>query len=740
MSPQKQNGEPLSIVWLALVFGSLVYTAVKLHRTILPNISEHLPGSSLYADEFVARSSPSCTLWLAESIVFPGERGVFVGTATPMGQALAPPEVLLAIVDANVNEFSPWHDIARSEHTIATVLKDQPKYLSTHRLDLVIPGLSSLLGCSDEFANVILSRNTTDIGLSITSPSAGSFSHVYQDSVRAAYDLWAGEELVFPCPAHTHGHFKEEFLLPSAATRNVFSLQGRDPLWLDESQHSICIDNLIDEPTTAVSQNVGRGAFAKRGVGAGDVLTTSPVILVDRSQMQIMEHISADQSDLPSAVLQQGVEFLDKLLGYQLWTNYCFGRPESTIMLFPTSPLVNAIHHSPSKEEANVMVRWKSGSPTTTELLKQTAHEALAIPASNDVLIEYVAIRDIQPGDEIFLNYGDEWEAAWQQHVESWDPLVSHVIKPFRHEIGLPKGFIPYTWYTADPDSKGDFLPQALAPGELAPIRWNDTQEVVTPNAYRLGLDKSVRMGLLKYCDEMGITDVLRRVTGGGNSLAIDSNTIVHLNGYKWFLQRPNSKWNSNLSWLSPYDQNSHDDYLQALSASKFDAVLDAIGRSLNMDGLVAFHLTFIAVSRSTRGYLHYDLRNTGRKMYNVIIPLNLADDTGPELDLQDASDDAAIGRYRYEYDVASLMGDDAYHATSACDYRSTKEFRMAATVYVADVNEMNAESIVDGYTQYFPPTDMELLLSWAGRHWKKGGGASLPKPHPNHILSRYRE
>jgi hypothetical protein len=35
-------------------------------------------------------------------------------------------------------------------------------------------------------------------------------------------------------------------------------------------------------------------------------------------------------------------------------------------------------------------------------------------------------------------------------------------------------------------------------------------------------------------------------------------------------------------------------------------------------------------------------------------------------------------------------------HATSAVDYRMNKEFRMAATVYIADVNEDNAQSIMN--------------------------------------------
>lgn len=36
---------------------------------------------------------------------------------------------------------------------------------------------------------------------------------------------------------------------------------------------------------------------------------------------------------------------------------------------------------------------------------------------------EMVATRDIKEGEEIFLDYGDAWEAAWKEHVQSWKPV-----------------------------------------------------------------------------------------------------------------------------------------------------------------------------------------------------------------------------------------------------------------------------------------------------------------------------
>jgi hypothetical protein len=39
------------------------------------------------------------------------------------------------------------------------------------------------------------------------------------------------------------------------------------------------------------------------------------------------------------------------------------------------------------------------------------------------VSFDYVAMRDIQEGEEMFMDYGDEWQAAWDDHVRTWEPL-----------------------------------------------------------------------------------------------------------------------------------------------------------------------------------------------------------------------------------------------------------------------------------------------------------------------------
>jgi hypothetical protein len=35
--------------------------------------------------------------------------------------------------------------------------------------------------------------------------------------------------------------------------------------------------------------------------------------------------------------------------------------------------------------------------------------------------MDYVATSDIQQGEELFLDYGNEWEEVWQNYTSSWE-------------------------------------------------------------------------------------------------------------------------------------------------------------------------------------------------------------------------------------------------------------------------------------------------------------------------------
>jgi hypothetical protein len=40
------------------------------------------------------------------------------------------------------------------------------------------------------------------------------------------------------------------------------------------------------------------------------------------------------------------------------------------------------------------------------------------------LLLEYYTLRDIKKGEELFMDYGADWQAAWDLHQQNWQPVT----------------------------------------------------------------------------------------------------------------------------------------------------------------------------------------------------------------------------------------------------------------------------------------------------------------------------
>ena len=102
-----------------------------------------------------------------------------------------------------------------------------------------------------------------------------------------------------------------------------------------------------------------------------------------------------------------------------LLLNYCFGHANSSLVFFPYAPIVNYINHSPTVP--NAKVRWSQHSTYEhADWIHTKSLDDIVEYDSAGLLMEFVATRDIAQGDEILIDYGAQWEDAWNTHVQQW--------------------------------------------------------------------------------------------------------------------------------------------------------------------------------------------------------------------------------------------------------------------------------------------------------------------------------
>lgn len=216
-------------------------------------------------------------------------------------------------------------------------------------------------------------------------------------------------------PLIHHGLVKRNTTI-TQALRNVYQPDAtRSISWLKEN--GSCLDRIRAAPSTI--KQAGRGAFAKQSFQPGDIITTSPVIHVKDKDILNMHHIGQDAEDETKFVKHQKI-------GTQIIANYCFSHPSTTLALCPYAAGVNLINHS--REIANVRLQWPSAN-----ILNHHA-SFLTIPPEEwgtlkpQLALNYIAARPIAAGEELFLDYGDEWQEKWEEHRRKW--YMSELVQP----------------------------------------------------------------------------------------------------------------------------------------------------------------------------------------------------------------------------------------------------------------------------------------------------------------------
>lgn len=312
-----------------------------------------------------------------------------------------------------------------------------------------MPGLPVICPCSSEGFNLeqiqtVYYRDWRDVrghSHDETPPSwqAGSFSYLSNSMFVAARDIQPGEELVVECADNS-----DEFN-PSDYPLSKFTPK-------EAGGYSICLDDKLEERLADHTPNVAggghggqRGLFAKKKLASGEVLTSSPMIPVHREEMTMdrekYNKLYEDQAELHGNYAKSGLPPKKE----QLLLNYMYGHPESNLLWLPTAPLIHSVNHANHDDKnvtPNAKIRWHSdkyteaqaaGKPLTRrqefhhkELLEMDSLEVVKKHGMG-LMVDLVATRDINDGEEILIDYGKAWDDALKQHKIDWDSAVESI-------------------------------------------------------------------------------------------------------------------------------------------------------------------------------------------------------------------------------------------------------------------------------------------------------------------------
>jgi hypothetical protein len=188
----------------------------------------------------------------------------------------------------------------------------------------------------------------------------------------------------------------------------------RDLEWL--KRNGKCMDNLVMGASTI--PHAGRGAFARRRIPAGGLVSPSPLIHIPDKAIMNMHELKKTFDSGKKAVFHRAN---DEVIGKQLLLNYCYGHPESSMLFYPAGAMTSFINHS--AEKANVRMRFTHENEDWMEIPPEDLLDDGY--TSMGLVMEIVALRDIEEGEEVLMDYGLEWQAAWDDHVERWKQGVA---------------------------------------------------------------------------------------------------------------------------------------------------------------------------------------------------------------------------------------------------------------------------------------------------------------------------
>ena len=216
-----------------------------------------------------------------------------------------------------------------------------------------------------------------------------------------------------------------------------------------------CADHLEAQPSTL--PHAGRGAFTRRRIAKGETVAPVPLIHIpNRSIFDMYEPLVPGHYPKPRKIDFRNVT--DVPVHRQLLLNYCFGHADTDLLLCPYGVGTALINHS--KEKVNAKIVWSTKHTTHPEWLDMNPAE-WTTSSSAGLAWEFVATRDLAQGEEVFLDYGDEWEEAWSEHVANWIhpttssclPISAETLNEYNEDLIVPtwsEGYLSFSTLNND--------------------------------------------------------------------------------------------------------------------------------------------------------------------------------------------------------------------------------------------------------------------------------------------------
>lgn len=361
---------------------------------------------------YESTNDDTCHYYLAESAIPMSGLGLFTTHPIEKGQmSQSMPDICIYVADTPKKDYTHFETHSWSRDTwlgmyegmnpraacegFATLFNTMPPGVQTSKLLMLHPP-----------NNVNLSRKV-DL-------NAGAITQYDGISSVATRDIPAGAEITIDYEDFEYDE-DTEYVAPFRSVE-----------WI--RQHGMCIDNIrID---TATDPMMGRGAFAKRTMKQGTRIAPAPLqIFPDRSVFikAQQEYNKKKGKDQPEPLL----------------INYCFTIDDPSnkqgMLLFPYGPGVNLINHS--YDNPNVKLEWSFHPMHHNTWLDLPFEQYATMDYPGGLIIDIIALRDIEEGEELFLNYGAAWQDAWEQHVQKWKPHTSSKTYVYPQDMDLTQPF-----------------------------------------------------------------------------------------------------------------------------------------------------------------------------------------------------------------------------------------------------------------------------------------------------------